>query len=34
MASDGTRGVLFLNGAAKRISEAEWRKLKKAAKIP
>lgn len=34
MASDGTRGVLFLNGAVKRISEAEWRKLKRAAKIP
>jgi hypothetical protein len=33
-AADGTRGVVFLDGHAKRIQEAEWPRLKKASKIP
>lgn len=33
-APDGTRGVAFLDGHAKRIPESEWPKLKKASKIP
>jgi len=32
-APDGTRGVVFLDGHAKRIHEAEWPKLKHASKI-
>lgn len=33
-APDGTRGVAFLDGHAKRVPEAEWEALKKASKIP
>jgi hypothetical protein len=33
-AADGTRGVVFLDGHAKRIQESEWPRLKKASKIP
>jgi hypothetical protein len=32
-APDGTRGVVFLNGRAKRIKETEWPQLKKVSKI-
>lgn len=33
-APDGTRGVAFLDGHAKRISESEWPRVKRASKIP
>ena len=33
-APDGTRGVAFVDGHAKRIKEAEWPRLKQASKIP
>ena len=33
-APDGTRGVLFLDGHVARVSEAEWKRLKKASGIP
>jgi len=33
-APDGTRGVSFLDGHAKRVTESEWVTLKKASKIP
>lgn len=34
VASNGTRGVLFVDARAKRVGEAEWVKLKKANRIP
>ena len=33
-APDGTRGVAFLDGHAKRINESDWPAIKKASKIP
>jgi hypothetical protein len=33
-AMDGTRGVVFLDGHAKRVQESEWPRLKRASKIP
>jgi hypothetical protein len=33
-APDGTRGVAFTDGHAKRVKEAEWLRLKQASKIP
>ena len=33
-AADGTRGVVFVDGHTKRVSEAEWQRLKRASKIP
>lgn len=32
--ADGTRGIVFANGQAKRIYEAEWPRLKQLSKIP
>jgi hypothetical protein len=32
--TDGKRGVVFLDGHAKRLTQAEWEKYKKASKIP
>lgn len=32
-AADGTRGVVFVNGSTKRVTEAEWERLRKASKI-
>jgi hypothetical protein len=32
--ADGTRGVLFLDGRARRIPEAAWPRLKQTSKIP
>jgi hypothetical protein len=33
-ATDGTRAAAFLDGHAKRVSAAEWERLKKLSKIP
>lgn len=33
-APDGTRGVVFLDGHAKRVNEAQWETIKKISKIP
>jgi hypothetical protein len=33
-AADGTRGLMFSDGHAKRVTEAEWPELKRISKIP